>query len=154
MPCPPGVWREWSQWSVCTVSCGGGEQSRARQCFYDTPVGTTTVTTQWAQVRRCIKIKGLTDVRDYLGHNIFYPMRYKLCYCLLPSIMRVGGEPRVLETGRSTGPVTVQSVLSPPTDSQVTTCMGTRRPTVSYSSSPSTSHTVLWRYPQSLVDMN
>ncbi|XP_072306545.1 SCO-spondin [Eucyclogobius newberryi] len=27
-----GPWLQWSQWSVCTVSCGGGQQSRFRLC--------------------------------------------------------------------------------------------------------------------------
>ncbi|KAK7881858.1 hypothetical protein WMY93_030267 [Mugilogobius chulae] len=27
-----GPWLQWSQWSLCTVSCGGGQQSRFRLC--------------------------------------------------------------------------------------------------------------------------
>ena len=29
-PCP--VWTEWSEWTVCSVTCGGGKRSQTRQC--------------------------------------------------------------------------------------------------------------------------
>ena len=33
-PCPVhGVWREWSQFGPCSVSCGNGTKSRSRTCF-------------------------------------------------------------------------------------------------------------------------
>ncbi|GFN97240.1 sco-spondin [Plakobranchus ocellatus] len=32
-PCPiDGVWLPWTEWSVCTTTCGGGEQERTRLC--------------------------------------------------------------------------------------------------------------------------
>ncbi|XP_013397757.1 SCO-spondin [Lingula anatina] len=33
-PCPiHGYWGVWSEWSTCNVSCGGGQQSRVRDCI-------------------------------------------------------------------------------------------------------------------------
>lgn len=28
-----GVWKEWSVWDECNVTCGGGRQSRYRTCI-------------------------------------------------------------------------------------------------------------------------
>ncbi|KAL5017646.1 hypothetical protein ScPMuIL_007235 [Solemya velum] len=42
-PCPiPGIWLDWTHWTLCTVSCGGGQRSRSRECN-DTAYGELTV---------------------------------------------------------------------------------------------------------------
>jgi len=46
--CPRGAgWGKWGKWSQCTLSCGGGTQSRDRNCDQGGCVGNT------AQVRDC-----------------------------------------------------------------------------------------------------
>ena len=34
--CPvPAMWTTWSEWDMCTVTCGGGTQNRTRDCEQD-----------------------------------------------------------------------------------------------------------------------
>lgn len=33
-----GNWTTWSKWAICSVSCGGGEQSRTRSCSNPVPL--------------------------------------------------------------------------------------------------------------------
>ena len=33
----PGNYNEWSEWSVCNRSCGGGKQKRERNCTNPSP---------------------------------------------------------------------------------------------------------------------
>ena len=28
-----GVWKEWTTWSECSLTCGGGERRRSRSCI-------------------------------------------------------------------------------------------------------------------------
>ena len=32
LPIVDGVWKQWTAWDTCTVTCGGGKQNRTRAC--------------------------------------------------------------------------------------------------------------------------
>jgi hypothetical protein len=32
-----GGWTSWSEWNTCTLTCGGGNQTRTRTCTNPTP---------------------------------------------------------------------------------------------------------------------
>ena len=34
-----GQWSDWGAWSACTKTCGGGQQTRTRQCNNPAPSG-------------------------------------------------------------------------------------------------------------------
>ncbi|XP_070572627.1 cartilage intermediate layer protein 1-like [Ptychodera flava] len=46
-------WLTWGQWSSCDVTCGGGSQTRSRECFSTRPSDNKTCTGQPHQYRVC-----------------------------------------------------------------------------------------------------
>ena len=43
---PTGTWSSWSAWSVCSSSCGNGDQTRTRSCHPGNCPGTNRETTR------------------------------------------------------------------------------------------------------------
>merc|ERR1712025_1516057 len=50
----PGGWGPWSDWSKCSAECGGGEQSKTRQCNNPAPAnGGADCEGEGTEVRKC-----------------------------------------------------------------------------------------------------
>ncbi|XP_043543474.1 semaphorin-5A-like [Chiloscyllium plagiosum] len=52
------VWSKWSPWSTCSVSCGGGEQLRVRDCLNPPCEGFSTQT-KTCQSQVCLAVLGI-----------------------------------------------------------------------------------------------
>ena len=56
-----GGWSEWQDWGECSVSCGGGDQSRLRKCDNPSPLhdGKDCIEdgSKDSETRRCNEIK-------------------------------------------------------------------------------------------------
>ena len=68
--CP--TWTEWSDWTVCTQSCGGGRRSKVRECVTGGAETNCTLSVKglciYCQVFHCIpKVQILSH--DYLSHG-------------------------------------------------------------------------------------
>lgn len=49
-----GGWTKWTAWSVCSVTCGGGQSKRTRTCTNPTPqYGGATCTGTGEESKRC-----------------------------------------------------------------------------------------------------
>ncbi|XP_066928499.1 properdin-like [Clytia hemisphaerica] len=61
--CPvDGNWGSWSQWSICSVTCGGGKRSRVRYCTNPTPVNGG---------RNCL---GISEISEKCGDDQICPI--------------------------------------------------------------------------------
>ncbi|KAG7281602.1 hypothetical protein CRUP_033712, partial [Coryphaenoides rupestris] len=71
-PCDrDGGWGQWSYWTDCTKSCGGGVQSRRRECDNPTPEGEGDYLAggwcQWSEWTPCSRTCGAEWVSRYRG---------------------------------------------------------------------------------------
>jgi len=95
-PCPiDGGWGDWGDWGTCSVTCGGGDEARTRECNNPPPQhggadctadGSTNSETQTCNVNTCpscsfeegdaagsdwtYKKVGETDTNDACGHMV------------------------------------------------------------------------------------
>ncbi|XP_076868946.1 semaphorin-5A [Brachyhypopomus gauderio] len=100
LPCPPHVyWSAWSPWERCTVPCGGGVQSRRRNCENGNECPGCSVEYQSCNTLPCLDLKKTTpwtpwtpvNISDNGGH---YEQRFRYtCKARVP-------EPSLLEVGR------------------------------------------------------
>ncbi|XP_035382200.1 semaphorin-5A isoform X2 [Electrophorus electricus] len=100
LPCPPHVyWSAWSPWERCTVPCGGGIQSRRRNCENGNECPGCSVEYQSCNALPCPDLKKTTpwtpwtpvNISDNGGH---YEQRFRYtCKARVP-------EPSLLEVGR------------------------------------------------------
>ncbi|XP_064626790.1 A disintegrin and metalloproteinase with thrombospondin motifs adt-1-like isoform X3 [Lineus longissimus] len=52
-PCPvDGYWKPWTDWTDCSVSCGGGTQNRSRECVPG-KYGGSNCSGEWSETRVC-----------------------------------------------------------------------------------------------------
>ena len=68
-----GGWTEWREWSACSISCGGGSQTRFRNCTNPIPAnGGLNCSASAVDIRDCVNNGLCSAGKDALPDQFFW----------------------------------------------------------------------------------